>query len=86
MTSRDGTRVLSGFVLSEKPVTEDRWFPFPDIPPSWKPNPQSVWGENMENTLKHEVKSESLDYKKWKVSELTADEVWLDPIDSEKLL
>lgn len=75
MTCRDGARVLSGFVLSEKPVTEDRWFSFPDIPPSWKPNPQSVWGENVENTLKPEVKSEPLDYKNWKASGLTADEV-----------
>jgi len=59
-------------VLSEKPVTEDRWFSFPDIPPSWKPDPQSVWGENIP---KPEVKSELLDYKKWKASGLTADEV-----------
>jgi len=54
---------------------EDRWFPLPDIPPSWKPNPQSVWGENMENILKPEVKQEPLDHEKWKASGLTADEV-----------
>jgi G patch domain-containing protein 1 len=39
----DGRSVLAGFVLSSKPVAEDRWFTLPDIPKGWIPNPKRVW-------------------------------------------
>ncbi|KAG6334173.1 hypothetical protein ID866_4920 [Astraeus odoratus] len=42
-TFRDGTPVLPGFVLSDKPVAEDMWFPIPDVPERWCPNPKRVW-------------------------------------------
>ncbi|KAL4062541.1 hypothetical protein J3A83DRAFT_4381712 [Scleroderma citrinum] len=41
-TFRDGTPVLQGFVLSDKPVAEDA-FPLPDVPEGWTPNPKQVW-------------------------------------------
>ncbi|KAJ3768207.1 hypothetical protein FB446DRAFT_817640 [Lentinula raphanica] len=53
---RDGTAVLPGFVLSDKPVMEDRYYsinsltflrcPLPDIPPRWKPDPERVWSQH----------------------------------------
>ncbi|KAH0583048.1 hypothetical protein H2248_010933 [Termitomyces sp. 'cryptogamus'] len=48
---RDGQAVLRGFVISEKPVSEDRWFPIPDIPAGWTPDPHRVWdkGKDKEN-------------------------------------
>ncbi|KAG5637846.1 hypothetical protein H0H81_002983 [Sphagnurus paluster] len=42
-TFRDGQPVLAGFVLSDQPVSEDRWFPLPDIPKGWTPDPRRVW-------------------------------------------
>ncbi|KAJ8514295.1 hypothetical protein ONZ45_g8158 [Pleurotus djamor] len=46
---QDGKPVLPGFVLSDKPVAEDRWFPLPDPPQGWKPDPRRVWGKEKEN-------------------------------------
>ncbi|EIW75240.1 hypothetical protein CONPUDRAFT_147355 [Coniophora puteana RWD-64-598 SS2] len=43
---RDGSVVLSGFVIAEKPVSEDKWFPFPKIPSDWAPDPRKVWEAN----------------------------------------
>ncbi|KAJ7308576.1 hypothetical protein DFH08DRAFT_975170 [Mycena albidolilacea] len=37
-TFHDGK--LASFVLSDKPVAEDRWFPLADIPKGWKPDPK----------------------------------------------
>ncbi|KAJ3568278.1 hypothetical protein NP233_g5816 [Leucocoprinus birnbaumii] len=65
---------LAGFVLSEKPVMEDRWFSLPDIPTGWKPNPQRVWEENKENIPKREVQQEPVAHGKWKASVMSADE------------
>ncbi|KAI0322782.1 hypothetical protein OF83DRAFT_1048649 [Amylostereum chailletii] len=42
----DGTPVLEGFVLSKIPVKEDKWFPLPDVPPGWKPDPRRVWSQD----------------------------------------
>ncbi|CAK5267218.1 unnamed protein product [Mycena citricolor] len=45
----DGQPVLAGFVLSDKPVSEDRWFPMPEIPQGWKPDPRRVWDKENSN-------------------------------------
>ncbi|KAJ3912518.1 hypothetical protein F5877DRAFT_53947 [Lentinula edodes] len=81
-TFRDGTPVLPGFVLSGKPVMEDRWYPLPDIPPGWKPDPKRVWsqGQNQEQypaSNKENVKQENtaaIPHGKWKTSGLSADD------------
>ncbi|RXW24817.1 hypothetical protein EST38_g1032 [Candolleomyces aberdarensis] len=39
----DGTPVLPGFTLSDQPVQEDKWFPGPEVPPGWEPDPRKVW-------------------------------------------
>ncbi|KAI0714194.1 hypothetical protein C8T65DRAFT_707738 [Cerioporus squamosus] len=80
-TFNDGTPVLKGFVLSDKPVSEDRWFPLPDVPPGWQPNPKRVWeqGKDKENEpaisdrtrgIQHPAQSHAA----WKASQLSADE------------
>ncbi|RPD64508.1 DUF1604-domain-containing protein [Lentinus tigrinus ALCF2SS1-7] len=80
-TFNDGTPVLKGFLLSDKPVSEDRWFPLPDVPPGWQPNPKKVWehGKNKENepapadrtrATQHPAQSHAA----WKASQLSADE------------
>ncbi|TFK71426.1 hypothetical protein BDN72DRAFT_837646 [Pluteus cervinus] len=46
-TFLNGTRVLAGFTLSDKPVAEDRWFPLPDVPPGWTPDPRRVWKQDV---------------------------------------
>lgn len=50
-TFRDGRPVLAGFVLSDKPVAEDRWYALPDVPKGWQPDPRRVWDadKNKEN-------------------------------------
>ncbi|KAH6915805.1 DUF1604 domain-containing protein [Coprinopsis sp. MPI-PUGE-AT-0042] len=50
----DGTPVVPGFTPSEDPVMDDKWFPGPEVPAGWKPNPQRVWdaGANKENLKK----------------------------------
>ncbi|KAF8548711.1 hypothetical protein OG21DRAFT_1422602 [Imleria badia] len=39
----DGQPVLLGFKLADKPVAEDMWFPLPEVPKGWKPNPKALW-------------------------------------------
>ncbi|KAJ3850676.1 hypothetical protein EV368DRAFT_84315 [Lentinula lateritia] len=81
-TFRDGTLVLPGFISSGKPVMEDRWYPLPDIPLGWKPDPKRVWlqGQNKEQysaSNKENVKQDStaaIPHGKWKTSGLSADD------------
>ncbi|KAJ3839385.1 hypothetical protein F5878DRAFT_535694 [Lentinula raphanica] len=80
---RDGGAVLPGFVLSDKPVMEDRWYPLPDIPPGWKPDPKRVWSQSQPqepapSANKENIKNDAttaLPHGKWKTSGLSADEV-----------
>ncbi|KAH9951091.1 hypothetical protein B0H21DRAFT_705771 [Amylocystis lapponica] len=77
-TFSDGRPVLRGFALSDRPVAEDRWFPLPDIPKDWKPNPRRVWEQrdNKENVqaekalAKHPLRT----HAEWKDSLMSADE------------
>ncbi|TFK92456.1 hypothetical protein K466DRAFT_480570 [Polyporus arcularius HHB13444] len=80
-TFNDGTPVLKGFVLSDKPVSEDRWFPLPDVPPGWQPNPKRVWeqGKNKENEgatadRMGGPRQPAQSHASWKTSQLSADE------------
>ncbi|KAG6908902.1 hypothetical protein DXG01_002880 [Tephrocybe rancida] len=68
---RDGQAVLPGFILSEKPVSEDRWFPLPDIPQGWTPNPRRVWDKGMN---KESATAESRSVPGGWDSKITADE------------
>ncbi|KAI6006679.1 hypothetical protein F5J12DRAFT_905697 [Pisolithus orientalis] len=76
---RDGTPVLSGFVLSDKPVAEDMWFPIPDVPQGWTPNPKQVWEkakaqiEDKENVTSIAVPSQPQTHAQWK-SGITPDQ------------
>ncbi|TFK48436.1 hypothetical protein OE88DRAFT_524979 [Heliocybe sulcata] len=51
---RDGTLVLPGFVIVDEPLIEDRWYPIPDVPKGWKPDPRRVWQKNKENREKEQ--------------------------------
>ncbi|OSD05393.1 hypothetical protein PYCCODRAFT_1362247 [Trametes coccinea BRFM310] len=80
-TFRDGTTVLKGFILSNKPIAEDRWFPGPEVPPDWKPNPRRVWeqSKNKENVPVGQDKPQTgsqqpLSHAAWKSSQLSADQ------------
>ncbi|KAG6879940.1 hypothetical protein C0992_009298 [Termitomyces sp. T32_za158] len=68
---RDGQAVLSGFIISQKPVSEDRWFPIPDVPTGWRPNPRRVWEKDKE---KENVPSTSRNAPRGRDSKITADE------------
>ncbi|KAG6816148.1 hypothetical protein H0H87_008325 [Tephrocybe sp. NHM501043] len=70
---RDGQAVLPGFNLSEKPVSEDRWFPLPDIPKGWTPNPRCVWG-NSKDKGKENVSADPRNIQGSWDSKITADE------------
>ncbi|KAI0305795.1 hypothetical protein B0F90DRAFT_1872703 [Multifurca ochricompacta] len=39
----NGISLLPGFVLSGDPVQKEQWFPMPEIPSGWKPDPRRVW-------------------------------------------
>lgn len=41
----DGRPVLVGFVLDVKGIPPEKWWPFPEIPVDWQPQPSKVWGE-----------------------------------------
>ncbi|KAF5375309.1 hypothetical protein D9757_009683 [Collybiopsis confluens] len=74
-----GTAILPGFVLSDKPVMEDRWYPLPDIPPGWKPDPKRVWSKSQnppsDSKDKENIKQPSaMAHSQWKTSGLSADE------------
>ncbi|KAI0741391.1 hypothetical protein C8Q80DRAFT_1194175 [Daedaleopsis nitida] len=79
-TFKDGTPVLKGFVLSDNPVSEDRWFPMPDIPARWQPNPRRVWEQehNKENEPSADqarpAPSPSMSHSEWKANKLSADQ------------
>lgn len=75
-TFNDGRPVLKGFVLSDRPVAEDRWFPLPEIPPGWKPNPRRVWEQekNKENVQVVQPKPTPTTHAAWKDSFMSADE------------
>ncbi|KAI5995585.1 hypothetical protein EDD15DRAFT_608141 [Pisolithus albus] len=71
-TFQDGTPVLSGFVLSNKPVAEDMWFPIPDVPQGWTPDPKQVWDQtksrnsDKENVIPTAVPSKPQTHAQWK--------------------
>ncbi|KAH8833057.1 hypothetical protein DL96DRAFT_1677302 [Flagelloscypha sp. PMI_526] len=41
-TFPDGRPVLEGFILSETPAREERWYPLPKVPAGWTPNPRRI--------------------------------------------
>ncbi|KAI9464648.1 hypothetical protein HD554DRAFT_1242042 [Boletus coccyginus] len=69
---RDGNPVLPGFKLSEKPVAEDMWFPLPEVPKEWKPNPKAVWEpegatlSEKENIPRFPVPGQPQTHTRWK--------------------
>ncbi|KAJ7708879.1 hypothetical protein B0H17DRAFT_1031153 [Mycena rosella] len=70
-TFHDGQPVLAGFVLCSKPVAEDGWFPLPDIPKGWKPDPKRVWDK--ENSQQPEGESQR-EPQKWSRAGISADQ------------
>ncbi|KZT43136.1 hypothetical protein SISSUDRAFT_1112218 [Sistotremastrum suecicum HHB10207 ss-3] len=54
-TFSDGRPLLPGFVLSDKPVSEDTWFPVPEIPKDWTPDPRRVWSQDVKQEGKENV-------------------------------
>ncbi|KAF8722671.1 hypothetical protein AX14_009686 [Amanita brunnescens Koide BX004] len=66
-TFSSGLPVLPGFVMADK-IQDDEWFPGPEVPPGWTPNPKRVWDNdpNKENIQAQATKSEPLPYHKWK--------------------
>ncbi|KDQ26505.1 hypothetical protein PLEOSDRAFT_1057061 [Pleurotus ostreatus PC15] len=73
-TFEDGKPVLPGFILSDKPVAEDRWFPLPDTPPGWRPDPKRVWDKDKENRPGVQAPPPPAGPGKWK-STISADAV-----------
>ncbi|GJJ11187.1 hypothetical protein Clacol_005419 [Clathrus columnatus] len=53
-TFKDGRPVASGFVVSEVPLIENRWFPLPEIPKGWVPDPRRVWAKDPSTATKQE--------------------------------
>ncbi|KZP28739.1 hypothetical protein FIBSPDRAFT_927491 [Athelia psychrophila] len=69
-TFSDGRTLIAGFVLADKPVAEDLWFPLPDIPKGWSPNPKRMWDadKNKENVQQSSALSASgpVPHRQWK--------------------
>ena len=77
-TFNDGTPVLKGFVLSNKPVAEDRHFPLPEVPPGWQPDPYRVWNQGKDKENQPSAKpppQAALSHAEWKANQLSADQV-----------
>ncbi|KAH9926919.1 uncharacterized protein B0H18DRAFT_875905 [Fomitopsis serialis] len=81
-TFNDGRAVVKGFVLSDRPVAEDRWFPLPDVPPGWTPNPRRVWDQEKEKENAEQTKAGQIPpgkvtpktHAEWKDSFMSADQ------------
>ncbi|KAF9565923.1 DUF1604-domain-containing protein [Agrocybe pediades] len=71
---RDGSKVLAGFVLSDEPVVEEKWFPVPEVPPGWKPDPRRVWAADKENRQQPAPPPKGLSHEEWKRSKMSADQ------------
>ncbi|KAF9473416.1 DUF1604-domain-containing protein [Pholiota conissans] len=71
---RDGHPVLTGFILSDHPVAEDKWFPLPDVPAGWKPDPKRVWSKNKENIQTPAPVPHAQPHAQWKKSQISADQ------------
>ncbi|KZT25345.1 hypothetical protein NEOLEDRAFT_1178454 [Neolentinus lepideus HHB14362 ss-1] len=67
---RDGALVLPDFVIVDEPLIEDRWYPIPDVPKGWKPDPRRVWEKDKENREKTQQQvqglSKSATHQQWK--------------------
>ncbi|OCH96293.1 hypothetical protein OBBRIDRAFT_787368 [Obba rivulosa] len=78
-TFSDGRPVLKGFLLSDRPVSEDRWFPLSEVPSGWKPNPRRVWEsdknkENVDTTRQGRDVPPPKTHAEWKESFMSADQ------------
>ncbi|KAI0058945.1 hypothetical protein BV25DRAFT_1993879 [Artomyces pyxidatus] len=67
----DGTPLVAGFILSDAPVKADIWFPLPDIPPGWKPDPRRVWQKNADKENDTATPMKKDDLPSWR-SKMTA--------------
>ncbi|KZT69228.1 hypothetical protein DAEQUDRAFT_811463 [Daedalea quercina L-15889] len=81
-TFNDGRQVLKGFVLSDRPVAEDRWFPLPEVPQGWTPNPRRVWEQGRDKENSEQAKAGQIPrgkvapatHAEWKDSFMSADQ------------
>ncbi|KAF9525952.1 hypothetical protein CPB83DRAFT_877046 [Crepidotus variabilis] len=74
---RNGRSVLAGFAVLDAPVIEDKWFPLPEIPAGWKPDPKRVWSIDQANSQVLHTSTqrpESLTHATFKRSTITADQ------------
>lgn len=76
----DGRAVLPGFILSEAPVGQDEWYPLPDVPKGWTPDPRRVWELVSDESKEPEKPSEELAKDGWKKPPI-AQEVSLPSLD-----
>jgi hypothetical protein len=67
----DGRPVLSGFILDEAPVGQGEWYPLPEVPKGWVPDPKRVWahfsgaeGKDAEKLAEEPVQDEKVGWKK----------------------
>ncbi|KAI0079117.1 hypothetical protein K474DRAFT_1705947 [Panus rudis PR-1116 ss-1] len=79
-TFLDGTPVLKGFVLSDRPVVlENEKYPFPEVPKGWKPDPRRLWDsdknkENVDAARRAQQNAAPKSHVEWKESQLSADQ------------
>ncbi|KAI0091613.1 hypothetical protein BDY19DRAFT_1067041 [Irpex rosettiformis] len=76
-TFGDGRPVLKGFILSDQPVVGDKWFPIPDPPAGWRPNPRLIWDKEnapASSSAKRKERAEPKSHQEWKNSLLSVDE------------
>ncbi|KIY64089.1 hypothetical protein CYLTODRAFT_381352 [Cylindrobasidium torrendii FP15055 ss-10] len=77
----DGKPIVAGFVPSDRPALDERWFPLPEVPQGWTPDPKRVWAssatkENVQATgvgLK-DVAPSGMSHAEWKRTQKSADE------------
>ncbi|THH28376.1 hypothetical protein EUX98_g5824 [Antrodiella citrinella] len=71
----DGRPVLQGFVAAAKPIMEDKWFPLPDVPAGWTPNPRRVWdADNNKENNTADWRDQPKSHAEWKSGQLSADQ------------
>ncbi|KAL5492333.1 hypothetical protein ACEPAI_3780 [Sanghuangporus weigelae] len=76
----NGSPCLPGFVVADKPVSEENLFPPPVVPKDWASDPRRVWGQDKENfrvdsdTQDVARQTSPKDGQAWRRSELSANQ------------
>lgn len=76
-TWHDGRPVIRGFIVSSKPIMDDKWFEPPEVPAGWEPRPSRVWNRGKKWDMTPADEKSAKDKGKGKENEVVdGNEAW----------